>query len=257
MHNRELFVNLARREVRGRYKGSLLGLVWTLIVPLVFMATYTLVFSVLWQVTSVDHYALFLLVGLAFWAFFGGGMVVAAGSLLHNSALVKKVRFPRLLVPIASTTSQAITMAVMLVIIIPITLVVTEGSRLALLFLPVILLGVAMLVIGIALGISVLNVFFRDIEHIIAALLIPWFFLTPILYTLDSLPPLKDRDWARWLLEYGNFATPYVLALQDVLYWGRLPSAEITLYVLGVGAAALGGGYVLFQRLQRDLAVEL
>ena len=125
------------------------------------------------------------------------------------------------------------------------------------LMLPIVLLGAAMLVLGISLALSVLNVFFRDVEHIVAALLIPWFFLTPIIYTLDSLAPLQSREWARYLLEYGNFVTPYVLALQDVLYWGRLPSAPVLTFVLGFGAVVLAAGYSLFMRLQRDLAVEL
>ena len=257
MEYRELLGNLARREVRGRYKGSFFGLLWTLVLPLALMATYTLVFSVLWQVASVPHYSLFLLIGLAFWMFFGGGIIAAATSLHQNSGLIKKVWFPRAIIPLVAMTSPAITMGVMLAIIIPFSLVFTQGSSFAMLMLPIVLLGAAMLVLGISLALSVLNVFFRDVEHIVAALLIPWFFLTPIIYTLDSLAPLQSREWARYLLEYGNFVTPYVLALQDVLYWGRLPSAPVLTFVLGFGAVVLAAGYSLFMRLQRDLAVEL
>jgi ABC-2 type transport system permease protein len=114
-----------------------------------------------------------------------------------------------------------------------------------------------MLVIGISLTISVLNVFFRDIEHIIASLLVPWFFVTPIIYSFDMFPQLTERPWLRHLLEYGNIAAPFVISLQDVLYWGRAPSAVNLVYIFIVGGFILIAGALVFQRLQRDLAVEL
>ena len=121
-HNRQLFANLVRREVRGRYKGSWLGIIWTLITPLVMMGAYTLVFTVVWQVVSITHYPLFILTGLAFWTFLTGSMTVAATSLVGNADLVKKVAFPRQIVPLAAMVSQGITAAVMVAILIPLNL---------------------------------------------------------------------------------------------------------------------------------------
>ena len=255
--NWDLLANLARREVRGRYKGSILGLIWTLVIPLVMMATYTVVFSVLWQVANLEHYWLFLLVGLGFWSFFGGGIIQGAASLVGNAGLITKVSFPRAILPISALTSQAITMLIMLGLMIPFSIALSPGNPLVLLFLPVVLIAVAMLVVGLSLAMSVLNVFFRDVEHIVGALLIPWFFVTPIIYTLDSLPQLNGHLWIYRLFEYGNIATPFVLAMQDLLYYGRMPRPIIVAYVLVVGALVLAGGYLLFNRLQRNLAVEL
>ncbi len=256
-HHRELFGNLLRREVRGRYKGSWLGVVWTLITPLVMMGAYTLVFTVLWQVVNITHYPLFLLTGLAFWTFLTGSMTVAATSLVGNADLVKKVAFPRQIVPLAAMVSQGIPAGVMVVILIPLNLWFMEGNRAVMLLLPLILLASCGLVAGLSLALSVLNVYFRDTEHIVNALILPWFFLTPILYSFDSFPLATSHVWLLEVLKYGNFATPFVLAIQDTFFWGRMPETGVLIYVFVVGALVFAGGYALFMKMQRDLAVEL
>jgi lipopolysaccharide transport system permease protein len=257
LHNRELFANLVRREVRGRYKGSILGVVWTLITPLIMMAAYTLVFTVIWQVVDVPYYPLFLLTGLTFWTFMAGSMTVGASSLVGNADLVKKVAFPRQIVPMAAMISQGLTAGVMLLILIPFGLWFNQGSRWTMLLLiPLVLFSIA-LVTGLTLAVSVLNVFFRDTEHILTALLLPWFFITPILYSFDSFPLATTHEWLVEVLKYVNFATPFAIAFQDVVLWGRIPPLGISLYVMIAGVSFLAGGWWLFKRLQRDLAVEL
>jgi ABC-type polysaccharide/polyol phosphate export permease len=258
LHHRELFANLVRREIRGRYKGSWLGVTWTLVLPVVMMGAYTLVFSVIFRVVAnVPNYPLFVLTGLSLWVFFAGSLTVAATSLIGNANLVKKVRFPRVMVPMASVVSQALTMAVIVAILIPFNLWQMPGDRRAMLLLPLVLLAICMLVVGLAIAISVLNVFLRDIEHIVGALLLPWFFLTPILFTLESFPLGTTQAWTVDALRYGNFVTPFVLALQDALYWGAWPSPQLLAYVLVVGGGVLVGGWLLFRRMERDLAIEL
>jgi lipopolysaccharide transport system permease protein len=112
-----------------------------------------------------------------------------------------------------------------------------------------------MMVLGLCLAVSVVNVLFRDLQYIIESLLLPWFFITPILYTFQTFP--IHSTTAIDAMKVLNFVTPYVLGLQDVLYWGRYPSMGLFAYIFAVGAVFLVGGYLLFQRLQRDLAVEL
>lgn len=257
LYNRELFANLVRREVRGRYKGSVLGVVWTLVTPLVMMVAYTLVFTIIWQVVDIPNYPLFLLTGLTFWTFMAGSMTVASTSLVGNADLVKKVAFPRQVVPLAAMISQGLTAAVMLAILIPFGLWFTEGSRWTMLLLPLFVLFSIALVTGISLAVSVINVFFRDTEHIITALLLPWFFLTPILYSFDSFPLATSHEWAVEVLKYANFATPFAIAMQDIVFWGRVPPLGISLYVVIFSLVSLIGGWWLFKRMQRDLAVEL
>ena len=112
---RELFANLFRRDLQTRYKGSFLGVVWSLVNPLLLMGIYVLVFSVLWKATQIPHYALYLLVGLVVWLFFSSSLTMASRSLVASAPLVKKVRFPRQLVPLSSVATQLVTYVAMLV----------------------------------------------------------------------------------------------------------------------------------------------
>lgn len=255
--NRELFLNLARREVRGRYKGSWLGVLWTLVIPLLMMLSYTLVFSIIFQVVDIPHYPLFLMTGLALWVFFGNSIVVAATSLIGNADLIKKVRFPRAIVPVAAVSAQGLTAGVIIVALIPLNLIFMPGDRLAMILLPVVILFTVMMVVGISLAVAAINVYFRDVEHILTALLLPWFFLTPIFYTFASFPLATSHAWAVDVLKVVNFVTPFVLALQDVLFWGLWPSVWIMAYMAVVSVVFLTGGYWIFQKLQRDIAIEL
>lgn len=257
LQTRELFLNLARREIRGRYKGSWLGVLWTLIIPLLMMVSYTLVFSVIFQVVNIPNYPLFLMTGLALWVFFGNSITVAATSLIANADLIKKVRFPRAIVPVAAVSAQALTAGVIIVALIPLNLIFMPGDRLAMLLLPVVIIFTTMMVVGVSLAVAAVNVFFRDVEHILTALLLPWFFLTPIFYTFDSFPLATSHAWAVDVLTLVNFVTPFVLALQDVLFWGNWPPAWMLAYIAIVGVVFLSLGYWIFHKLQRDLAIEL
>lgn len=253
-----LFRNLVKREVRQRYKGSLFGLAWTLANPLVLVATYSVVFSVLFKVQDIPYYPLFLFTGLTAWTFFFGGVQMAASSLVSNGNLVKKVRFPREIIPAAAISANAVTAGAMLVIALPLCLLLSSGSALPLVALPVLLAGLTALTLGLGLCLGALNVYFRDVEHILAAIGMPWFFLTPIFYTLDQLPEgLRDRPELVDLLYYGNPATPFISSIRDVVFWGRWPGAGDLAYCLAVGGVVLALGLVVFRRLERDMAIEL
>jgi lipopolysaccharide transport system permease protein len=255
--HRFLFEQMVRRELRQKYKGSALGVLWYLINPLVLMGAYALVFSVLWRVVDIPDYPLFLIVGLVVWVFFAQALIAAAPSLVQNAPLVRKVRFPRETIPASVATVQLVTFMVMLAILLPVALAVRGSLDPALLLLPAIVVLLFCLVLGSALVVSVLHAHFRDVEPVLAAVLLPWFFLTPIFFRVEDLPGVGDHPALGDALEWANPVAPFVEAVRDVLYSGVAPSLAHLAYLAGAGIGALALGVWVFRRMERELAVIL
>ncbi len=255
---RELFGNLFRRDVQAKYRGSLLGLVWTLANPVMLMAVYLLVFSVLWktQFGSEGHYSLFLLVGLSAWIFFATSVQAASRSLLDNANLIRKTRFPRQLVPLSIVATHLLSFGVMMVALLALNFALLPRVRATEWLALPIGLGVVAIVSGLALAIACLNVLFRDIEFLVAALLLPLFFLTPVLYPLDD-PQISEHRWVVDLIHWGNPLSPAVQALRDPLFYGRLPTVGDTVYLVVAALAALALGALVFRRVDDQIAVEV
>jgi lipopolysaccharide transport system permease protein len=256
---RELFGSLFRRDLRAKYKGSLLGLAWTLANPLILMAVYVAVFSLLWKasVADVDHYWLFLLCGLPAWVFFATSLQASSRSLVENANLIRKVRFPRQLVPLSVVGTQLIAFAVMLGVVIVLSLaVLPDTAGTVWLALPIGGLFV-LLVGGVSLALASLNALYRDVEHLIAALLLPWFFLTPVLYGLDQLPGADSHPELEWAVHWLNFLTPPIEALRAPLFFGDTPPLADTIYTVVAAIVALALGAFVFTRSDDRIAVEV
>jgi lipopolysaccharide transport system permease protein len=255
---RELFGSLFRRDLRAKYKGSFLGLAWTLALPLALMLVYLVVFSMLWkaEATDLDDYWLFLLCGLPPWVFLASSLQTAARSLVENAPLIRKVRFPRQLVPLSVVATQLVAFATMTAIVLVLALWFRPESRdTAWLAIPV--GGVIVLfVAGLSLTVAALNAVFRDVEFVVAALLLPWFFLTPVLYQLDDLPGAESRPWLIDLLHWGNPMTPAIEAYRTPLYAGDLPPAADTIYLCVAAAVALAVGALVFRSVDDRIASE-
>jgi lipopolysaccharide transport system permease protein len=254
---RELYGNLFRRELRVKYRGSLLGVAWSLVNPLVLVAVYTLVFSVLWKAFSIPHYPLFVLSGLLVWVFFQSSLLAASSSLLEHANLVKQVRFPRQLLPLAVVGTNLVSLAVMLVVVLVLNLAVIPETRstfwAALLFM----VPLVALVSGLAIIVASATVVFRDIEHLVATVLLPWFFLTPIFYTFEQLPKIDEHPVLADLLHYGNFVTPPLIAVRDPLFFGELPPAGDAVYTFVAALVALALGAAVYRRVDDQLAAAL
>ena len=255
---RELFGSLFRRDLRAKYRGSVLGLGWSLLHPLVLMLVYLLVFSVLWRVTEVgsDDYWLFLLCGLPAWVFFATAAQAASRSLLENANLIRKVRFPRQLVPLSIVGTNLVSFAVMLGVVIALSMWQLPDARdTAWLAIP---LGAlfACVVAGFALAVASLNALYRDVEHLLQALLLPWFFLTPILYSLGDLPGVDEYPLADFFLHWVNFLTPPIEAMRAVLFDGELPGAADTIYTAVAAIVPHAPGALVFSRTDHRLATQ-
>ncbi|GIU93877.1 MAG: transport permease protein [Gaiellaceae bacterium] len=256
---RELFGSLFRRDLRAKYRGSVLGLGWSLLHPLVLMLVYLLVFSVLWRVAEVgtEDYWLFLLCGLPAWVFFATSSQAAARSLLENANLIRKVRFPRQLVPLSIVGTNLVAFGVMLAVVAVLSVATRPEARDTVWL--VVPLGAlfACLVAGFALAVASLNALFRDVEHLLAALLLPWFFLTPILYSLDQLPGVDEYPVAAFALHWANFLTPPIEAMRAVLFTGAAPALADVLYTACAALVGLAVGAFVFSRSDDRIATEV
>lgn len=253
----DLFGNLFRRELNARYKGSLLGLGWTFVNPLVLVAVYTLVFSVLWRAAGTAHYPLFVVSGLAVWIFFSSTIQASAGSLLGHANLLKQVLFPRQLLPLSVVAANLVNYVLMLVIIVPVNLVFVPATRTTFWAVLPLSLPLIALVSGLALIFATLTVIYRDVEHLLLTIMLPWFFLTPVFYELSTLPGVRGHHALELILRWVNFPTPYVESIRGPLFHGQYPSLTQILYVCVLGAGSLLLGAFVFRRLDDQLAIEL
>ena len=256
MRYRFLFEQMVRRELRQKYKGSALGVLWYLVNPLVLMGAYTLMFTyVLRRPFAVHDYALFVLMGIVVWNFFSQALTASATSLLDQGALVRKAVFPRQTIPASVVTVQMVIFLSILALVGPVVLIVHGSWSGWLLLLPVYVGLLYLFALGLALGAAVLHAHFRDVGPILGAVLLPWFFLTPIFFRADTFPGAHSHRWVEPLLRWVNPVAPFVDAVRTVLFYGRWPGVATTAYVVIAAGVALASGLLLFSRLQRDLAV--
>ena len=268
--SRELLANLTLRDVRSRYKRTVLGNVWSLLNPLAAMLIYTVVFGHLFQVkpdrgdpSGLNYFALWLLCGLLPWTFVLVGLGAGMNALVVNANLVLKVYLPRAALVVSSVLAVGVTFLVEMAVLATVLLAFGADS---LLWLPLVLVFVVLLALfalGLALLLSIANVYFRDTQHFIAILLQVWFYLTPILYPLRYIQAEQDRLAARGndiplvTIFKLNPMEHFVAAFRNLLYDNRLPSA-VDLGVCAVSAAvAVALGVFAFGRYEGRLAEEL
>jgi ABC-type polysaccharide/polyol phosphate export permease len=264
---RELMVNLTLRELRGKYKRSILGWSWSLFNPLVTMAIFTLVFLVFLKVdippgdpSGMNVFAFYLLCGLLPWNFLANGINGSMTALIDNATLIKKVYFPREILVAANVTSWLASLLIELAVF---GLVLLIAGNMVLPWLPALLVLVAVqavFVVGIGLLLSVLNVYFRDVQHLMGILLQFWFYSTPVVYPLSVVPASVELFGlevpARAIYEL-NPMVRFVEAYRDLLYDLTFPPAGDVAYLLAAAALALAVGLVAFNRLEPKLAEEL
>ncbi|MGI8685253.1 MAG: ABC transporter permease [Acidimicrobiales bacterium] len=265
--SRELMGNLTLRELRSKYKRSLLGWAWSLLNPLATMLVYTLVFGFFLAVTpprgepsGLKNFAFYLMCGLLAWNFFTAGVMGSIGTLIGNANLVKKTYFPRELL-VGSLVASGVVSFLIEVSLLSVALLLFGNVVLP--FLPVALLLVCLLTLftlGLGLAFSVLNVYFRDVQHLVNILFQVWFYLTPIVYPI-SLVPDRARIFGRILPARALFElnpmVGFVESFRDLLYNLRMPPLGTLVYLTCVSLAVFGAGLYLFGRLEGRLAEEL
>ncbi len=248
---REMIFSLVRRDLKGRYKGSVLGFLWTFLNPLLQLGVYTMVFSIIMR-SDIEDYYLFLFVALVPWIFFSTSLSGGASCIWSQKEMVKKIYFPREVLPIAFVTSQFVNMLLSFCVIFPILIINKKPMNIqALCWLPFIMFIEYLLSLSVAMLTSGITVYLRDVEYILAIIVMAWQFLTPVLYSIEQVPEeLK-------IIFTLNPMSPIIIAYRDILYYGKVPNASTLIQAIILGIILLIIGCFSFSKLKKHFAEEL
>lgn len=248
---REMIFSLVKRDLKGRYKGSALGFLWTFLNPLFQLAVYTMVFSTIMR-SGIEDYYLFLFVALIPWIFFSTALTGGAGCIMSQQDMVKKIYFPREVLPISFVTSQFVNMLLSFIVIFVVLIVSRYTLNLAaIVCLPIIMVVEYILALGFTMIMSAVTVYIRDAEYVIGIVAMAWQFLTPVMYSIDQVP-----EKIRWIFAF-NPMTYIITAYRDILYFGKIPRLETLLSAVVIGVALLAVGWTTFHYLQKHFVEEL
>lgn len=236
---REMFVGLVNREVRARYKGSVLGFIWSLLNPLMMMGIYSLIFSVYMRI-NIPNYPLFIFCGLLPWGWFATSITNATAAIVANSNLIKKVYFPLEILPIVSVSTNLVNFVLSLPILFLFMALYHVPFTINLLFLPLLMVIQFMLTLGFGLILCTLNAFYRDVEQLLGPLMMAWFYVTPVVYQASSIPA-KFK-----FLFYVNPMAPLIAGYQSILFQGTAPNMPHLLASVVEGVLLLLIGYSIF-----------
>ena len=248
---REMVYSLVRRELRGRYKGSVLGFLWTFINPLLQLIVYTMVFSVIMR-NGIEKYYIFLFVALVPWTLISAALVSGSTCIVGSPDMVKKIYFPREVLPLANTITNFVNMALCFLVVFAVLIISGFGVNIkALLYMPIIMLVEFILALGISLLTSALTVYMRDVAYILSIVAMAWQFLTPIMYSSDMVPvellPIFNM----------NPMTPVIEAYRAILYYKEIPDLATLTSATLFGIAILVIGEFSFAKLQKGFCEEL
>jgi len=244
-----------------RYKNSALGFLWSLLNPLAMMMVLTLVFTYMMPSNTIDRFPVFVLCAILPWNFFRDSVMGSIPSIVNNSSLIKKVYFPREVLPLSLTLSNLVNFLLALVVLFAMIVVFRVRLTIWALLLPLVIFTQLLFTLGLAFMLSTADVFYRDTGMIMDAVMLAWFFLTPILYPIDILP----KHWP--VLGFGvnihrlsyilNPMASLISTYQVILYHGARPALDFFLRTLVTSLLTLFIGYLIFTRYSRVFAEEV
>ena len=264
---RELVRNLVVRDLKTRYKNSVLGFFWSLVNPLLMMAVFSIVFTYMMPNRSIPHFPIFALCAILPWNFFSASIMGSISSIVGNAHLIKKVYFPREVLPLSTVLSNLVNFLLALIVLISALYAVGIGLTPWALLLPVVIFVQLVFTLGLALILATVNVFYRDVAMIMDVLLLAWFFLTPVMYPIDILPQqavvLGINVSVQRLTYILNPMASLIASYRSILYGsiqgGRPgpPALDFFLRTALTSAAMLFIGYGVFHRFRSTLGEEL
>ena len=246
----EFLKSNVKKDIRGKYKGSFLGVLWSFINPLLSVLVYAIVFPYIMRI-KVENYLIYLITGIIPWTFFTSAINTGIISILSNADIIKKVFFPRIILPISSVTSALVNFFISCIIILVFCIFGGVGISASLLWLPLVALIQYVMLLGFTFILSAIEMYMRDIEHIVNFVLAMAFYATPILYTPDIFP-----NNLSWILKINPMAY-LVNAYRDIFLYHQNPSLY-GLIIVGVFSVVIFIiGYIVFERLQKGFAEEV
>lgn len=251
-NSRELITNLVRRDLKTRHRGTALGMVWSLVTPLLLVGLYTFIFTFILPTSPIKDsgdvpFAIYFFVALVAWNLFANGTVNAAGSIVGSGYLLKKVFFPREILPLTAVLSVLVTFAFEFAVAIAATVVFQGVPSWHIVYAPLILVVPLALAYGVGMLLAALTVFFRDIEHFLGIFMQLWFWGTPIIY---SLAFVADKPVFTNILQ-ANPMTGVVVSLRNVMLLGSPPDWLLLGYDALVAVVILVVAHVVFGRTKR------
>ncbi len=247
---RELLKNLVIKDLKVKYRNSILGFLWSLLNPLMMIVVYSVALKYILRV-QVENFPLFLVVGILPWNFFSGTAIASTEAIIGNANLIRKIAFPREILPIATVFFHCAQFLLALLIFFPALIFLGAPWTPAIATYPLVLLLQLVFTLGTAIFLSAITVSYRDVKYLTEVALMMLFWMTPVIYHLSMVP-----EPVRWLFEL-NPMTAYITAYQDMLYWGRWPSAQMLVLGCVWAGVALGVGSWVFRRRQRFFSEDL
>ena len=247
---REMIYMMVRRDLRSRYKGSILGFFWTFLNPLLQIMVYGVVFSTVMRVDIEDFY-IYLFVGFVPWFMLSSAVNQGATCIQSQSNLVEKIYFPRMVLPLSTVLTCFVNMLLSELVVFAVLLLSGFGLSGYIIALPPIMLIQLLFVFGLVLVVSACTVYVRDLAHILEIVTMAWFYATPICYTPEMLP-----EEFRFLL-YANPMSGIVDCYRQALYYKEWPDLSMAMLALSIGVVTVFAGGVIFQHLQKGFAEEL
>ena len=258
---RELIRNLVIRDLKVRYKNSLLGVAWSWLNPLLMMAVYTVLFTILLRNDTIPHYPIFLLCGLLPWNFFTDSVFQSTGSIVGNAHLIKKVYFPTDVLPVSAILANLVNFLIALPLFFALSFLFGARPTWCVLLLPITILIQIMFLTGLALLLATLNVFFRDTQIMLGVVMLAWFFLTPVFYPINTVPQQAQLlgitfDAQLWLRRINPMAS-IIASYRDLLYWGVPTGLDFLLRTAAVALITLIVGYLVFSHYRPRFGEEV
>ena len=243
-HNQFVLTTLVGKDFERKYRRSILGVAWSVLNPLLMMVVLTAVFSYMFRF-SIDHYPLYLILGQTMFAMMQNGTTEGMQSIINAAPMIKKIKIEKMIFPLEKVLFELVNFAISLVAVIAVALVLRVWPDINWLFLPLLLVYVTVFSMGLAMLLSALAVFFRDIIHLWGVVCLAWMYATPIFYPVDMLPA--------WMLAVEKFNPmyQYITYFRNIFMWHTTPSLKINLVCLGMALLSFGIGFLAFRKSER------